>query len=110
MDSDDYRRLRLRQSLDQNWASLVQQRERQRSGQRRGGLGFNIVVPGGQQSAFTTIFGRPEVDLRVRGQAVVNAGLDYRKREQADATGRTSQMDPQFSTDPGSGRTGRTVA
>ena len=106
MDSDDYRRLRLRQSLDQNWASLVQQRERQRSGQRRGGLGFNIVVPGGQQSAFTTIFGRPEVDLRVRGQAVVNAGLDYRKREQADATGRTSQMDPQFKQDLRLGVTG----
>jgi cell surface protein SprA len=100
MDLETYRLYRLREDVDDNWRSLREQRARARGQQRRGGLGFNIVVPGGQQSAFTTIFGRPEVDLRVNGQAMVNAGFDYRKSDQQIAlTGSASQLDPQFKQD-----------
>jgi cell surface protein SprA len=100
MDLETYRLYRYREDVDDNWRTLRAQRARLRSQQRRGGLGFNIVVPGGQQSAFTTIFGRPEVDLRVNGQAMINAGFDYRRSDQQVAfTGSPSQLDPQFKQD-----------
>ena len=75
---DDYRAARLDRDLDDNWRELIIQRERQDEQRRRGGLGFNIVVPGGRQSAFRTIFGANEVDLRVNGTADIHAGFDYR--------------------------------
>lgn len=101
-----YRATRLSESVEGNWFSLVDQRAQQRARQRRGGLGFNIVVPGGRQSAFTTIFGKPEVDLRVNGQADIRAGFDYRKSEQQTTIGNSSQLDPQFKQDLRLGITG----
>jgi cell surface protein SprA len=93
--------------MRQNWSTLVEQRERQRQQRRRGGLGFNIVVPGGRQSAFTTIFGKPEVDLRVNGQADIRAGFDYRKSDQqVSVTGKAAQLDPDFKQDLRLGITG----
>ncbi len=107
MDLETYRSIRLGEDLVDNWTELVEARARMRSQERRGGLGFNIVIPGGQQSAFTTIFGKPEVDLRVNGQAVINAGFDYRKSDQQVAlTGSASQFDPQFKQDLRLGITG----
>ena len=41
----------------------------------RGLLDFKIHVPGGENSAFTTIFGTNEVNLRVNGSANMNAGV-----------------------------------
>jgi cell surface protein SprA len=42
----------------------------------------------------------PEVDLRVNGQAMINAGFDYRRSDQQVAfTGSPSQLDPQFKQD-----------
>ncbi len=85
----------------------MEQRARQRERDGRGGLGFNIVVPGGQQSAFTTIFGQPTVDLRVNGQADIKAGFNYRKSDQQVAvTGRAAQVDPDFKQDLRLGITG----
>ena len=106
VDLAEYRAIRLNESVDGNWHNLIEQRKRQRARERRGGLGFNIVVPGGRQSAFTTIFGKPEVDLRVNGQADIRAGFDYRKSEQQTALGRPSQLDPQFKQDLRLGITG----
>lgn len=40
----------------------------------RGLLDFSINVPGGENSAFTTIFGSNEVNLRVNGSANMNVG------------------------------------
>ncbi|MEO1021789.1 MAG: cell surface protein SprA [Bacteroidota bacterium] len=40
----------------------------------KGLLDFKINVPGGEKSAFTTIFGKPEVNLRVNGRANMNVG------------------------------------
>ncbi len=107
LDSVQYRRSRERKGMRDNWAVLVEQRERQRRQRRRGGLGFNIVVPGGRQSAFTTIFGKPEVDLRVNGQADIRAGFDYRKSDQqVSVTGKAAQLDPDFKQDLRLGITG----
>lgn len=107
LDLERFRTLRLEYDLDRNWRQLVVQRARMADQRNRGGLGFNIVVPGGRQSAFTTIFGKPSVDLRVNGQADIKAGFDYRKSDQQVAiTGRASQLDPDFKQDLSLGITG----
>lgn len=107
VDFEAFRRARLAASLDQGWRSLARDRQALLATQRRGGLGLNITVPGGRQSAFTTIFGKPEVDLRVTGQADIRAGFNYRRSEQqASLFGRPSQLDPEFKQDLRLGITG----
>ncbi len=107
LDYQRYRQERMKADLDEGWHELIDLQKRQRAMNRRGGLGFNIVVPGGQQSAFTTIFGKPEVDLRVNGLADVRAGFDYRKSDQqVSFTGKAAQLDPDFKQDLQLGITG----
>ena len=104
---DEYRAARLAQDMDENWRELIIQKEQAAQQRRRGGLGFNIVVPGGRQSAFRTIFGANEVDLRVNGTADIHAGFDYRKSDQqVSITGKPSQLDPEFKQDLSLGITG----
>ncbi|NBB86565.1 MAG: hypothetical protein GVY12_10185, partial [Bacteroidetes bacterium] len=92
-----YRDLRERTERRATFAELAAERERLRAREGASGVGLNIAVPGGQQSPFTTIFGRPEVDLRVTGQADIRAGFDYRQSDQQAArTGQPSQVDPDF--------------
>jgi cell surface protein SprA len=105
IDSTTFRSTQLRSNIDANWQALADQQSRQRNA--RQGLGVNIVVPGGRQSAFSTIFGKPQVDLRVNGQADINAGFDYRKSDQqVSLTGNASQVDPDFKQDLRLGITG----
>jgi cell surface protein SprA len=105
MADTTYRRQRYRSNTRQNWRTLAEQRQRQRN--ERGGLGVNIVVPGGRESAFSTIFGKPQVDLRVNGQADINAGVNYRKSDrQVATTGNAAQIDPNFKQDLRLGITG----
>ena len=108
LDYQTYRRERLDSDLERNWSELIAQRERQRQREQgRGGLGVNISVPGGRQSAFSTIFGKPQVDLRVNGQAQITAGFNYRSSDQqASFTGRASRLDPNFKQDLRLGITG----
>lgn len=42
-------------------------------------LDFSINVPGGENSAFSTIFGSNEVNLRVNGSANMNVGASVQK-------------------------------
>ncbi|MEM6326078.1 MAG: cell surface protein SprA [Bacteroidota bacterium] len=65
--------------------------------QRRAGVGFNIDIPGGEGSAFTTIFGKNEVDLRVTGNSTldIGAGYDQNALQQA-STGRDGSFAPDF--------------
>ncbi|HEX7072023.1 MAG TPA: cell surface protein SprA, partial [Rhodothermales bacterium] len=99
MDYETYRKYRLERDLRDNWAALAEQRSARQLGSNNP-FGFNIVIPGGRESAFSTIFGKNEVDLRVNGQADINAGFDYRKSEQQAAfTGQSSQVDPTFKQD-----------
>ncbi|GMQ81933.1 MAG: cell surface protein SprA [Rhodothermia bacterium] len=100
LDFNAYRQARLWNDVTTAWKEIVLQRSRQQTGVRRGGLGFSIVVPGGRQSAFTTIFGTPGVELRVNGQADIKAGFDYRKSDQqVSVTGKPAQLDPNFKQD-----------
>ena len=104
LDSDTYRRQRQQASLRENWTTLLEQRQQQVD---RSGLGVNMVVPGGRQSTFSTIFGKPEVDLRVNGQADIQAGFQYSKNDQQGArTGDATQIDPNFKQDLRLGITG----
>ncbi len=105
MDRTRYQRERLQADIRSNWQSIAEQRRRNQN--NRSGLGVNIVVPGGRQSAFSTIFGKPQVDLRVNGQADINAGFDYRRSDQqVSATGDPSQISPNFKQDLRLGITG----
>lgn len=93
---EEYQLERLRMSLDRNWDQLIEQQARIRAQRERRGLGLNITVPGGRQSAFTTIFGKNEVDLRVTGTADITTGFSYRKSDQNLALGTGAQLDPDF--------------
>ncbi len=105
LDSSAYRAARYRANLDENWNALIEQRQQQQT--ERGGLGVNMTVPGGRESAFTTVFGKPQVDLRVNGQAGINAGFEYSKNDRQGArTGDPTQLDPTFKQDLRLGITG----
>lgn len=105
LDADTYRNERFEQNRTDSFREIASQRQGQR--RSRGGLGVNIVVPGGRESSFSTIFGKPQVDLRVNGQADINAGFDYRKSDrQVSITGDASQLDPSFKQDLRLGVTG----
>ncbi|MDZ7692941.1 MAG: hypothetical protein U5K69_17765 [Balneolaceae bacterium] len=64
----------------QNWNSLVQEYTSQQSTER-GLLDFKVDIPGGQESTFTTISGRPEVNLKVNGTANMNLGASIQNTE-----------------------------
>ncbi|PSQ87617.1 MAG: cell surface protein SprA [Bacteroidetes bacterium QS_3_64_15] len=103
--ADTYRRERYRANLRDNWRTLTEQRRQQQS--NRGGLGVNMMVPGGRSSTFSTVFGKPQVDLRLNGQADINAGFKYRKSDQqVSVTGDASQLNPNFKQDLRLGITG----
>lgn len=107
LDYATYRSVKLAHDLDQNWRELIVEQARDRDRRNRGGLGFNIVVPGGRSKAFSTIFGTNTVDLRVNGTADIRAGFDYRKSDQqVSVTGKPSQLDPEFKQDLSLGITG----
>ncbi|MGA7305426.1 MAG: cell surface protein SprA [Rhodothermales bacterium] len=96
LSPEQYREARLARDRDEAFRNLIIQRAGRRNQGGRG-LGLNIVVPGGQQSAFTTIFGKPEVDLRVNGQVNIDAGFSYQKSDQRiSLTGKSGQLDPDF--------------
>lgn len=105
LDPDVFQRETYRTNLRENWTRLVEQRQQQRS--QQGGLGVSMEVPGGRESTFTTIFGQPQVDLRVNGQADINAGFEYSKNDRQGATtGDATQLDPSFKQDLRLGITG----
>ena len=105
LDPGTYRSERFLSDRQSSFRRIAEQQRGQR--RSRGGLGVNIVVPGGRQSPFSTIFGKPQVDLRVNGVADINAGFDYRKSDrQVSITGNASQLDPSFKQDLTLGITG----
>ncbi|MGF1670931.1 MAG: cell surface protein SprA [Balneolaceae bacterium] len=70
---EDYKLESRENDVRENWKRLIAESALAR-GQQRGLLDFRISVPGGRQSAFTTLFGKPEVNLRVNGVASMNVG------------------------------------
>ncbi|MBX2821291.1 MAG: cell surface protein SprA [Rhodothermaceae bacterium] len=101
LDYDQYKLQRLEVGIKREFERLAEQSaQRRRNERNRGGLGFNIVVPGGRESAFSSIFGTTDIDLRVNGQANINAGFNILKSDQqAVLTGRSTQVDPEFRQD-----------
>lgn len=64
---------------------------------RRNGFGFAVDVPGGDQSAFRTIFGKNEVALTVNGTSNVNLGMRYDQNDlRASSNGDGSTLAPDF--------------
>ncbi len=92
---DEYADQRFEKAKATNFESLLGRRAQQ----QRSGMGplVNITIPGGRQSAFTTIFGKNEVSIRVNGSADINAGFDARKSDQLAASGQDGfRVDPNF--------------
>lgn len=107
IDFESYRQRRLNAWLSDNWRIISEQQAQQRRQRSRGGLAFNIAIPGGRESAFSTIFGENTVSLRVNGQASIQAGFDYRKSDQQVAiAGRSARISPEFNQDIRLGITG----
>lgn len=93
---DEYAMAMRRKGIQDNWTKLVQD-ARRRQDVRRGLLDFRINIPGGQRSAFTTIFGRPEVNLRVTGTANMNLGVSIQEtRDPAVPPDQQRRVDPTF--------------
>lgn len=90
-----YLKQRQQNLLTENFRTLASLRTEQRQARRNNGFSFNYQIPGGQNTAFSTIFGKPEVDLRVTGQADIDAGFE---RQVTDDPSRTNQkrIDPLF--------------
>lgn len=92
----DYALARKKESIRSNWSQLLME-SRQVEERRRGLLDFSITVPGGRQSAFTTIFGRPEVNLRVNGVAQMNVGASVQVSEDPSLPpDQQTRIDPTF--------------
>ncbi len=107
IDFESYRQRRLNAWLSDNWRIIGEQQAQRRRQRTRGGLGFDIAIPGGRQSAFSTIFGANTVSLTVNGQASIQAGFDYRKSDQQVAiAGQSARLSPEFNQDIRLGITG----
>lgn len=96
MDFDAFSQVSFEHAKNANWTTLIQESERRRQ-TRRGLLDFTIQIPGGESSAFTTIFGRPEVNLRVTGSANMNVGATISRTEDpAIPPDQQNRVDPLF--------------
>lgn len=75
---------------------LIQEGKKEEQ-QGRGLLDFSLKIPGGENSAFTSIFGKPEVNLRVNGSANMNVGASMQKVEDpAIPEDQQKRIDPTF--------------
>ncbi|WP_310682322.1 cell surface protein SprA [Aliifodinibius sp. S!AR15-10] len=96
MDQEEYAARTIENSKRENWKTLVQEFESQQTSQR-GLLDFKVDIPGGQESTFTTIFGKPEVNLKVNGTANMNLGATIQKTENPHIPeDQQTQIDPTF--------------
>jgi cell surface protein SprA len=93
---DEYRDLSRRENLRYNWSQLIREADLM-DDEDRGLLDFRFTVPGGRESTFTTIFGIPEVNLRVNGVANMNVGASI--QQTADPSlppDQQTRVDPTF--------------
>ncbi len=104
VDLETYRDARLRDAIQLGFRDLASRRGRR---QGRGGLGITIDIPGGNNSVFSGLFGKNEVDLRVNGRADIDLGFDYQRNElQEAATGSGGSVNPDFGQELSLGITG----
>ncbi len=96
MDFDTYSELSFQDRKRRNWDRLVEENRRQREA-RRGLLDFTLDLPVGERSAFTTIFGRPEVNLSVTGTADMSIGASITDTEDPSLPpDQQRRIDPMF--------------
>ena len=80
---DEFVAAQRRSTLQTGLRALTSQRADR--GRRREGVGITVDIPGGEQSAFRTLFGKNEVDLTVSGRSNVDLGVAYNQSELQDA-------------------------
>lgn len=96
MGFDEYAFRNRQQSLEQNWQQLISEYENSEN-ERKGLLDFQFDIPGSEKSAFTTIFGKNEVNLQVNGTANLNLGASIQKTENPEIPqDQQTQIDPTF--------------
>lgn len=96
MSFEEYTERSKESSIRQNWKQLVRE-QRAQDLQQRGLLDFNFDIPGGEESAFTTIFGKPEVNLSINGTANMNVGASIQRTENPEIPEpQRKQVDPTF--------------
>ncbi len=96
MSFQEYADLHKKNAIEENWLQLIYE-SRQREERQRGLLDFSLTIPGGRQSAFTTIFGKPEVNLRVNGVAQMNVGASVQRSEDPSLPpDQQTRVDPTF--------------
>jgi cell surface protein SprA len=96
MSFQEFAVLHRQYSVEENWSQLIFE-SRLREERQRGLLDFSLTIPGGRQSAFTTIFGKPEVNLRVNGVAQMNVGASVQRSEDPSLPpDQQTRVDPTF--------------
>ncbi|MDX1617981.1 MAG: cell surface protein SprA, partial [Balneolaceae bacterium] len=96
MNMQEYAARSREQGKRQNWEALIREYASGRE-EQRGLLDFRVDIPGGSESTFTTIFGKPEVNLRVNGTANMNLGASIQKTENPEIPAdQQTQVDPTF--------------
>ncbi len=93
---EEYAALYRQESLRENWSRLIEE-SALLDDQEQGLLDFRFSIPGGRESAFTTIFGRPEINLSVNGVANMNIGASIQKTSDPSLPpDQQTRVDPTF--------------
>ncbi|WP_138429269.1 cell surface protein SprA [Fodinibius saliphilus] len=96
MNFEEYAARNKKNALEKNWQQLIAEQE-SRTDRKGGLLDFNLDIPGAEESAFTTIFGKPEVNLSINGTANMNVGASIQKTENTEIPeDQRTQIDPTF--------------
>ncbi len=96
MDFEEYANHSRQQSVQSNWNQFIREYEKT-ADERAGLLNFQFDVPGSEESAFATIFGKNEVNIEVNGIANLNIGASVQKNENPRIPpGQQRQIDPTF--------------
>ena len=99
MEFEEFAQENLKNSKRENWQRLVEESERRRD-DRRGLLDFTLDLPMDEESAFATIFGRPEVNLSVSGTANMNVGASIQETQDPSLPpDQQTRIDPLFNQD-----------
>lgn len=96
MSFEEYSQRSKEQAKHENWNQLIQEQQTEEQ-EGRGLLDFNLDIPGADESAFTTIFGKPEVNLSINGTANMNVGASIQTIENPEIPeDQRTQVDPTF--------------
>ncbi|TYP94945.1 cell surface protein SprA [Fodinibius salinus] len=96
MDFKEYKNRSRSNALQDNWDQLIREQQTSET-DRTGLLDFKLDLPAAEESAFSTIFGKPEVNLSINGTANMNVGATIQKTENTEIPeDQRTQVDPTF--------------